>query len=109
MKRTNQSKHHMQKSSPFLSLGLGMVAAGTVINMLLGGMKKMDLFGNEKEPQNLAKQMMAGAVEGILEHFEWKIDELKRESDRLNNKNADLLKEREEYKMKYEELFKKKK
>jgi uncharacterized protein YaaN involved in tellurite resistance len=48
---------------------------------ILGGMMKM--FGNdEKTPQKLAEEMMAGAVRGILEHFEDKMDDLKRDNER---------------------------
>lgn len=110
MKRTNQSKHHTQKSNPFLTLGLGMATTGGIIGMLIGGMNKMaGLFREEDTPRKLAKDMMAGAVEGILEHFEWKMDELKRENERVVNNNADLIKDRDMFKEKYEELLKKKK
>ena len=51
------------------SIGLGLV----------GGMMKMFGLDNEKTPQQLAKEMMAGAIEGILNHFEYQIDNLKRQ------------------------------
>jgi hypothetical protein len=55
--------------------------------ILTGGMKKM--FG-EETPQELAKEMMEGAVSGILNHFEWKIDTLKREKEKLIEEKNDL-------------------
>jgi uncharacterized protein YaaN involved in tellurite resistance len=69
--------------NPLAGLGAGMVniGVGAALIGLLGGMMKM--FGNdEKTPQKLAEEMMAGAIRGILEHFEYKIDELKRDNER---------------------------
>jgi len=113
MKHTNQKKHHMQKSSPFLNLGIGMtassVALSVALSILLGGMNKMaGLFGDET-PQKLAKEMMAGAVEGILEHFEYKLDEQKRQIERLIKEKTEIVMERDEIKKMYDELLEKKK
>lgn len=58
-------------------IGLGIAGA-------LGGlMGKMFGLNDEKTPQKLAEEMMAGAVRGILEHFEYKLDNQKREIERL--------------------------
>ena len=109
MKHTNQSKHHMQKYSPFLNLGIGIAASSVAFSILLGGMNKMaGLFGDET-PQKLAKEMMAGAVEGILEHFEYKLDEQKRQIERLIKEKTEIVMERDEIKKMYDELLEKKK
>jgi outer membrane murein-binding lipoprotein Lpp len=71
-------------------------AATMLIGNILGGVMKM--FGdNEKTPQKLAEEMMAGAVRGILEHFEWKMDELKRDIDNKNEKIQKLEDKVEEF------------
>lgn len=54
-----------------------------LMDKIFGGMSTM--FG-EKTPQKLAEEMMAGAVRGILDHMEYKVDELKRENNRLQEK-----------------------
>lgn len=60
---------------PIVSLGIAGVIGGM--------MGKMFGLNDEKTPQKLAEEMMAGAVRGILEHFEYKLDEQKREIERL--------------------------
>jgi len=69
----------MKKQNQSLTKGLTMLGlTAGVTGMLLGGMSKMFGLNDEKTPQKLAQEMMAGAVEGILNHFEWKMDEQKR-------------------------------
>jgi hypothetical protein len=62
-------------------------ATSLLIEKVLGGIK---MFGDEKTPQKLAEEMMAGAVRGILEHFEFKMDEMKRDIERKAEKIGEL-------------------
>ncbi len=109
MKLTSQSKHHMQKFSPLTGLGLNIGMSAAVLS-IIGGMNKMaGLFGDET-PQKLAKEMMAGAVEGLLEHFEYKFDEQKRQIENLREEIKNLAVERDTFKEElHKELLKKKK
>ena len=88
----------------------GILGAGLVMPMLfstLGGMKKMFEFEDVKN-RNLAKQMMSGAVEGILDHFEWKLDEQKRQIADLKEEIGKLKEERDSYKEKLDKKESKK-
>lgn len=80
MKKQEDGK---KAKNPLLDLSLSMIPSLAIMGEI-GGLMKMSLFGNdEKTPQKLAEEMMAGAVRGILEHFEYKLDEQKREIERL--------------------------
>lgn len=72
---------------------------------IIGGMiGKMFGLNDEKTPQKLAEEMMAGAVRGILEHFEYKLDDQKRQIETMIEEKTkieaerDSLKEQLEYK-----------
>jgi hypothetical protein len=87
------------------SLAIPAIVSGGILSYVLGGMNKMFGLGDEKTPQKLAEEMMAGAVRGILEHFEYKLDDLKRDAER---KDEEIGKLKEEVR-RYEELEEKKK
>lgn len=98
----------MKKEKPKMSaldsslIGLG-VSAG-LMGIIGGMMGKMFGLNDEKTPQKLAEEMMAGAVRGILEHFEYKLDEQKRQIERMIEEKTkiederNLLKEQLEFK-----------
>ena len=76
-----------------------------VLGALMGGMNKMFGMNDEKTPQKLAEEMMAGAVRGILEHFEYRMDDLKRDVERkqeeltkLKDENDNLKSENQGFK-----------
>jgi hypothetical protein len=78
-------------------LSLCMIPSLAVMGVI-GGVMKMSLFGNdEKTPQKLAEEMMAGAVRGILEHFEYKLDDLKRDVERKSEEIGKLKEKIEQY------------
>ena len=64
---------------------------------MLGGMNKMFELNDEKTPQKLAQEMMAGAVRGILEHFEFKMDDLKRDVERKSEEIGKLKQQIEDF------------
>jgi len=77
--------------------GISLIPSIAMMGAIEGIMKMSGLFGDDKSPQKLAEEMMAGAVRGILEHFEYKLDDLKREGERkdeeigkLKERNAQL-------------------
>ena len=92
----------MKKEKPKMSaldsslIGLG-VSAG-VIGIIGGMMGKMFGLNDEKTPQKLAEEMMAGAVRGILEHFEYKLDEQKRQIERMIEEKTKIEDERDSLK-----------
>ena len=71
-----------------------------VLGALMGGMNKMFGLNDEKTPQKLAEEMMAGAIRGILEHFEYKMDDLKRDVERKSEEIGKLKQENETLKEK---------
>ena len=90
----------MAEKTDLNSLMSGLGASAIIMNAI-GGM--MNMFG-EKTPEKLAEDLMAGAVRGILDHFEWKLDDLKRQIDNLSLQNQDLLDELEKKNVLVEEL-----
>jgi len=79
-------KKPKEKSISKLVGGLASVGISSGLMLAaLGGMNKMFGMEGEKSPQKLAEEMMAGAVRGILDHFEWKLDEQKRVIEKLQN------------------------
>ena len=60
-------------------------------------MNKMFELNDEKTPQKLAEEMMAGAVRGILEHFEFKMDDLKRDVERKSEEIGKLKQQIEDF------------
>jgi hypothetical protein len=93
----------MKKEKPKMSaldsslIGLG-VSAGLMGTKLGGMMGKMFGLNDEKTPQKLAEEMMAGAVRGILEHFEYKLDEQKRQIERMIEEKIKIEDERDSLK-----------
>lgn len=93
---TKKKKSIFDDSKLSSSLTL-MGATGGIGAMLLGGMSKMFGLNDEKTPQKLAEEMMAGAVRGILEHFEFKLDDLKRDVEMKSEEIGKLKEKLEQY------------
>lgn len=73
-----------------LNMGLGaMAAVGILTKTMFGGITKM--FGENEMPKDLAKQMMEGAVAGMLDHFDGMLESQRQEISELN-KEIDKLK-----------------
>lgn len=70
--------------------------------MMIGGMSKM--FGLNDDKGNL-KEMTSGLVQGFLEHFEYKIEDLKDQVKRLEEEKKDLEEEKDRYKEQYEDAL----
>lgn len=74
-----------KKEKPIVS-SFGSIVAPLLVTtglaaMLAGGMSKM--FGTSEIPKGVVKEMMEGVMDGLLGHFEYKIDELKRDKKKL--------------------------
>jgi len=68
-------------------VGLGVFGAMTgLMTNLLGGNK---MFG-ENVPQGVIREIMQGVMDGLVTHFELQIDDLKRENERLKQKDIEL-------------------
>ena len=81
-------------------VGLGMSAG--IIGMLMGGMNKM--FGINDDKGNL-KEMVSGIVQGFLEHFEFKIDDLQDKVKELTKEKKEAEEDAGNWKQRYDEVM----
>ena len=56
--------------------------------LILGGLTKM--FGTNEIPKGVVKELMEGVMDGLIFHFDGKIDELKDKNKKLVEKNTEL-------------------
>lgn len=83
-------------ASTIVGLGLTTMMSGA----LLGGMNKM--FGmDEKIPKGVVRELVQGVMDGLIDHFQYQIDELKRQNERLERKVEEL----EPWERRYKELL----
>jgi len=89
------NKKQKPKGSALLDTLIPLGVTAGVMGLVGGMMNKMFGLNDEKTPQKLAEEMMAGAVRGILEHFEYKLDEQKRLIERLIEEKTKIETERD--------------
>ena len=73
-----------------LNLGIGIMSMG-IIGGLMG--KMSGLFGTLDIPQGVVREMMEGVMDGLISHFEIRIDDLKRDVE-MKTEEIGKLKER---------------
>jgi regulator of replication initiation timing len=71
-----------------MALGLTTATTGLLMEYAFGGLKKM--FGEKEIPRGVVREMMEGVMDGLISHFQWQIDELKRKKEQLDEKNNEL-------------------
>ena len=83
-------------ASSIAGLGLATMMSGA----LFGGLNKM--FGmDEKIPKGVVRELMQGVMDGLIDHFQYQIDELKRDNEKLELKIQHL----EPWERRYKELL----
>lgn len=82
---TDEEYRKKKKSElPFTSMMLTSLAGIGIIGY---AMNQLDnLMGDKMYEKNLVKDLMAGAMEATLSHYEWQIDEWKRKNKDLQEK-----------------------
>ena len=88
--------------SDFTSSMIGLGVSAGVMGLMMGGMNKM--FGLNDDKSNL-KEMMNGMVQGFLEHYEFKVEDLKDKIKTLEEEKKRAEEERDRTKERYEEAM----
>ena len=96
-----KNKHNDALTQSMLGLGLGAAMIGAMSSMMFGGNK---MFGLNDDKGNL-KEMMNGMVQGFLEHFEFKIDDLKDRIKKLEEDKKRAEEDRDATKERYDEAM----
>lgn len=84
-----------------LGLGIaGMVAGVTALGIMNEVFGKMFGTNESTDVKHIAKDMMAGAMMAVLDHYQWKIDDLTQNIEKLIKDRNELSDELEQLKAK---------
>jgi hypothetical protein len=84
-----------------VTAGIGVAVGGIILNEVMRRMNKM--FG-EEIPKGVVREMMLGVMDGLVYHFEEKVETERKEKEKFECRNAELLKEIDELKEANEKL-----
>lgn len=94
----------IKKQNPLMQSMMGSIIGLGAISALTGMFGGNKMFGLNDDKGNL-KELMNGMVQGFLEHFEYKIEDLKEKIQRLEKEKKEAEEDRNDWKERYEEAM----
>jgi len=83
-----KKKKSIFESSKLTSSFTSLAVMGSITGLMLGGINKM--FGTSEIPKGVVKELMEGVMDGLVFHFDGKIQDLKEENKKLGERCQEL-------------------